>query len=100
VAKNNLSYENGDNFYGTFSASSSNNLSGPTQTDAPGADAVNAATVTFVDESGFDLHLSASDGSARDAGLDLSADADLVVGDDIDSEVRSGMWEIGADQLP
>jgi len=102
VAKNNISYNNTDNYYGTFDASSTNNLSGPTQTDAPGLNSRNGVTVTFVNPTGSppDFHLASSDAGARNYGTDLSADANLPFSTDIDGQTRPGenVWDIGADE--
>ncbi len=95
VAKNNLASGNWDNYVGTFSASSTNNLS--TTGDAPGSSPRNAA-VTFVSPGAPDYHLAAADTGARGYGADLSADANLAFAVDIDGAARSGLWDIGADE--
>ena len=111
VAKNNLAYGNVYNYrpdprfvparsaVGTFDASSTNNLSGPTQTDAPGSNPRNATTVTFVNAAGDDFHLAATDTGARGQGADLSADAGLSFAVDVDGGPRRAPWEIGADEV-
>ena len=61
VAKNNLVYATVDNYLtetGVFAASSTNNLSGTPQTDAPGLNPRQNATVSFVNYAGDDFHLS------------------------------------------
>lgn len=100
IIKNNLSYNNTDNYSGTFHASSTNNLSGPTQTDAPGSNPQNAKVVKFVDEAGKDFHLDPTDIAARNLGADLSADTYLAVTTDIDGKTRpnQGAFDIGADE--
>lgn len=100
IAKNNSSYNNTDNYSGTFDASSTNNLSGPTQTDAPGTNPRNGVTVTFVDETNDDFHLASNDAGARNYGTDLSGDANLAFSNDIDGQTRPGesVWDIGADE--
>ena len=55
--------------------------------------------ISFVDETGDNFHLASGDTVAKDAGTDLSADADLAFSDDIDGETRSGSWDIGADEV-
>ncbi|HEY4500144.1 MAG TPA: LamG-like jellyroll fold domain-containing protein [Candidatus Paceibacterota bacterium] len=54
--------------------------------------------VTFVNALGDDFHLSASDISARNMGINLSADANFPFLDDVDSATRVGTWDIGADE--
>ncbi|MCR4275702.1 MAG: type II secretion system GspH family protein [Candidatus Wolfebacteria bacterium] len=99
LAKNNISYNNTYNYSGIFNASSTNNLSGPSQTDAPGSNPINAATVQFVNEAGDDFHLSPSDTAARGAGVNLLNDPNLSFSNDIDGLRRFNIWDIGADQL-
>ena len=55
-------------------------------------------TISFADSANKDFHLSSSDTSAKDAGADLSADANLAFSTDIDSTTRTGSWDIGADE--
>jgi hypothetical protein len=101
IAKNNLSYNNTDNYFSFsygFSASSTNNLSGPTQTDAPGSNPRNGVTVTFADEANYDFHLAYTDTGAKGYGASLSADPYIAFSDDIDGQTRQGSWDIGADQ--
>jgi hypothetical protein len=99
IAKNNLVYNSSlDNYYGNFAASSTNNLSGPTQTDAPGSNPRNATTVTFLNAPGDDFHLGATDTGAKGQGVDLSADPDLAFAVDVDGGPRRAPWDIGADE--
>jgi len=98
-AKNNLSYNNTDAFLGSFVvASSTNNLSGPSQIDAPGSNPRNAITVSFIDAANYNFHLSPCDTGAKDYGADLSYDKYLPFSTDIDGQSRSGAWDIGADE--
>ena len=99
-AKNNISYNNTDNYSGTFSATSTNNLSGPTQTDAPGSNPQNAKVVNFLDAANRDFHLAPTDRAARDAGVSLAADTYLPFTVDIDGDTRpkGSAWDIGADE--
>ncbi len=101
IAKNNLSYGNTENYCGNFMPSSSNNLSGPSLSDAPGSNPINAAAVLFVDEAGNDFHLAPQNAAALAAGLDLSNDAFQPVLTDIDGEARPSQanFDVGADQL-
>jgi hypothetical protein len=96
VAVNNLSYGNTDNYNGTFSSLSMNNLSGPVQTDAPGTSGRNGVAVTFFDEGARDFHLGENDTGAREYGA--SDPGAGLYSSDIDGQVRSGPWDIGADQ--
>jgi len=106
VAKNTIAYNNTDNYSGTFSASSTNNLSGPTQSDAPGSNPQNAKVVNFLNtatSSTYDFHLADTDTAAKGAGVNLYNDANINVVSDIDSAARPGPgmnpgFDIGADQ--
>ena len=98
IAKNNIAYNNYDNYYYGFDADSTNNLSGPTQTDAPGSNPRNGVSVVFADEANDDFHLAQSDTGAKNVGADLSADANFPFSTDIDGSTRTGTWDIGADE--
>ena len=101
VAKNNLVHGNADNYFPlvAFNASSTNNLSGPAQADAPGANPRNAAPVTFANAAGDDFHLASADTGARGRAADLTADPSLAFAVDVDREPRLAPWDIGADEL-
>ena len=96
VQKNNLAQGCTNGFWGSFSGTSTNNCS-DIVSDAPGLNPV-TGNVVFVDEGNDDFHLDESDTVAKDAGVDLSADADLPFSDDIDGDTRSAPWDIGADE--
>ena len=96
ISKNCLAQGCDDGFGGTFSTGTTYNCS-DISSDAPGTNPV-TGTVTFVDATNRDLHLASSDTVAKDAGTDLSADSVLSFSDDIDSQARSGTWDIGADE--
>ena len=98
IAKNNIAYNNEDNYYYGFDAASTNNLSGPTQADAPGSNPQNGVNLTFAEEANDDFHLAQSDVGAKNVGADLSADANLPFFTDIDGSTRTGTWDIGADE--
>ena len=104
VAKNNLAYNNTANYCGTnqWQPASTNNLSGSVNLDdAPGTNAINGVTVQFFDETARDFHVHSSDTGAKDAGVDLSADAGHGFSRDIDGEERPdlfGLWDLGADE--
>ena len=103
IAKNNIAYNNATNYAGTFDVvASTNNLSGPSpKAGSPGSNPKDAATVTFVNPTGSppDFHLSASDTGAKNYGTDLSGDSSLAFTDDIDGNIRTGTWDIGADEV-
>jgi hypothetical protein len=99
ISKNNLAYKNVINFAGSYiTASSTNNLSGPTLVDAPGANPQNAKTVSFYSTSTPNFHLLAGDANVKDHGLDLLSDKYLSISTDIDGQTRTGTWDIGADE--
>jgi hypothetical protein len=95
-AKNCLEYNNTTGFGGTYHASSTNNAS--EDTTAPGSNQRHSQTFTFVNAAGGDFHLGSADAGARDFGSNLSADASFPFSDDFDAVVRSGTWDIGADE--
>jgi parallel beta-helix repeat protein len=86
-------------YYGSFDASSTNNLSN--LADAPGSNPQNSKSVIFADAGGEDYHLSQNDTSAKNMGADLSADTYLPIDDDIDGQTRNATtsnFDIGADE--
>lgn len=100
-AKNNLLYKNTVNYYSYFNTDSTNNLSGPTLTDAPSLNARQAQPVTFVDEVNKDLHLDKTDIGAMNYGANLYNDPNIPFQNDIDGNNRGGagaIWDIGADE--
>jgi hypothetical protein len=96
IATNNLTDAPGEDFYGSFYPGSDFNASA--DDTAPGFHSRRNQTFTFVNRAGRDLHLASTDGGARNYGLDLSSDPTLAFADDIDGSVRSGGWDIGADE--
>ena len=98
VAKNNIANACAANGYsGTFDPSSTNNISNTA--DAPGANPLNSTAVTFVNAAGNDLHIASGDTAAKNAGADLSADANIAFSVDVDSQKRPiGAWDRGADE--
>lgn len=98
VAKNNLVYNCEDNYSGWFDASGGNNLSGPSQNDAPGSNPRNAAAVAFVDAAAGNFRLASTDAGAKDFGADLSADSHLPFNTDIEGNARLAPWDIGASE--
>lgn len=101
ITKNSMAYNCTDNYYGTFDATSTNNLSGPgSDADIPATNARNGVTVIFNDEAGDDFHLNTSDLGARDNGT--SQVSELNFSNDIDGENRNGAgqgWDVGADEV-
>lgn len=57
-----------------------------------------SATISWVNQAGGDYHLQSSDSGAKDRGADLSADAIYSFSTDIDTDSRSGSWDVGADE--
>ena len=77
---------------------STNNISNG---ETPSGDNAILGRPVFVDEANFDFHLSSSDTSARDAGVNLWSDANIAIKSDIDGDPRSESvenWDIGADE--
>jgi hypothetical protein len=97
VAKNCGASACDDGYEGTFSASSTNNASS-LAADAPGSNARNSVTPTFVDAAGGNFHLASGDAAWKDFGTDLSADGAFPFSTDGDGETRTGTWDIGADE--
>ena len=96
IAKNNLTDAPGADFYGSFFPGSDFNAS--TDLSAPGLHSRHEQTFAFVNRPAKNFHLAAVDTGARNFGLDLSGDAALPLSDDIDQQVRSAGWDIGADE--
>jgi hypothetical protein len=96
IAKNNLVQDALDGYSGAFTAASDYNLSN-VALDAPGIHA-KAGAVLFADKPGSNYHLAWNDNVAKAAGVSLGADPDLAFANDVDGEIRSGAWDIGADQ--
>jgi len=96
--KNNISSGNGTDYYHVGNTTYSNNIS--SDATSPDGASFQNQTVSFVSTTSGseDFHLSSSDTSAKDAGTDLSADANLAFTTDIDGDIRSGSWDIGADE--
>jgi hypothetical protein len=97
ILKNNIAQSCTDGFPSQNNVLSDYNIS-DLASDAPGAHSKNSATVIFVNAAGKNFHLSPSDTAAKDAGVDLSGDANLPFNTDIDGQTRTIPWDIGADQ--
>jgi uncharacterized repeat protein (TIGR01451 family) len=100
IAKNNIAYNNSDNYVGSFDAAGTNNLSGPgSDPQIPPAGAQNGVTLTFANAPGDNFHLAATDAAAIANGADLDGDLNLPITDDIDSDARDASTpDIGADE--
>lgn len=95
--KNNLIQDCSDAcFSGTFTDTEANISEDATSPNS----ALRNIAVAFVDEPNDDYHLDESDTDAVDAGVDLSADADLAFSTDFEGDSRpDGEWDIGADEI-
>jgi hypothetical protein len=96
VAKNNLTDAPGTDFYGSFYPGSDFNAS--SDDSAPGLHSRREQTFAFINPAAGDYHLTATDGGARNYGLDLSHDPQIPIFDDLDGAARTGGWDIGADE--
>lgn len=72
-----------------------NNITG--DASSPDGASYQNKTCTYVGSG--DYHLGAGDTVCKDAGADLSADAQYAFSIDIDRETRSAPWDISADEL-
>lgn len=61
-------------------------------------DTLDSLAIAFVGE-GSDFHLASGDTAAKDAGTDLSGDAQYPFSTDTDGATRSGTWDIGPDEI-
>jgi hypothetical protein len=84
-------------FEGTFNAASSNNLS-DLATAPPGTTPYASTTVQFVDSAAENFLLATTDAGAKNRGVDLSTDPNIPFNTDIKGTLRSGAWDIGADE--
>lgn len=98
IAKNNIIANNPQNFGGSFSSLSKNNVS----TDGSSASATDkvSATVTFVDAGTYDFRLSPADAGAKNYGANLSSDFVYPFSVDIAENSRpvGTGWDAGASE--
>jgi hypothetical protein len=98
-AINNIAKGCTDGFLGTFDGDTDYNIS-DIASDAPGANSFQGS-VTFVSEVTPDFHLDAGDTVAVGAGIDVSADPNYPISEDIDG-LAYASWDgvnIGSDQF-
>jgi hypothetical protein len=95
-AKNNISIDFTDPYFGTFHANSTDNVSDIG--DAPGSNPINGEPA-FVDKAGDDYHLASADTVAQNAAANLSSDPFLAFTGDIDGGGRTAPWDVGADDV-
>lgn len=88
--QNNISYGNTTDYSGTAETHATNISSDTTSPDA----AFQSITLSFVDYSGNDFHLSSSDTDAINQGTDLSS----IFTTDIDGDTRDSNFDIGMDE--
>ena len=100
MAKNNIAQDCTDGYYQTFTTGTTNNLS-DIASDAPGTNPM-TANVSFVDESGDDFRLAASDTAAKGKGVNLYSNAEVPITIDAEGELRPQaptVFDLGADQI-
>lgn len=85
---------NGDFF---FSGSTGHDYNASSDDSAEGTHSRINQTFAFVDAANGDFHLLSSDTGAKDFGLTDPLSG--VYNDDIDGQVRTGAWDIGADEF-
>lgn len=66
---------------------------------APGTNSRINQTFTFENWAAGDFHLATSDTGAKDFGKDLSLDPNYPFNIDIDGDIRTVTWDIGADEV-
>lgn len=86
-------------YVGTFAAGTDYNATDGTDNIGQGTHNRISQAFSFLDEASSDFHLMETDDGAKDHGDDLSDDPDLPFSTDIDSNTRTGSWDIGADEV-
>jgi len=91
----------GSAYASSFDSASNYNISDDSSNTGGAQDQIETI-VSFADAANKDFHLSPNDTAAKNAGADLSADANLPVTTDIDGQGRDAingrLYDIGADQ--
>jgi hypothetical protein len=100
IAINNLVKGSGDTnaYIGGFFAGTDYNATNGTDSIGQGTHNRISQAFNFVDAPNGDFHLDTSDTGAKDVGVNLSADSYLAFTTDIDGQVRTLPWDIGADE--
>src|SRR3989344_2566159 len=83
ITQNCIGYELNSGSWNTLS-----NYNISSDTTAPGANSKKSTTVSFIDSANKDFRLASSDTAAKNAGADLSGDANLAVTTDIAGNLR------------
>jgi hypothetical protein len=86
------------NGYNNCSASGSNNISS-IASDAPGANALDSSTPSFLDINNDDYRLSLSDTIAKASGINLKNDSIHPFNFDVQNNFRESVWDRGFDQV-
>ena len=96
--KNNLVFNSTNDYSGTFHSNSINNAY--SEGSDPGLNGVDISscvgTDIFVDYDGDDFHLVSEDDVVKNNG---TSSVDSLFTDDIDGNIRTGTWDIGADEI-
>ncbi len=98
--RNNIAQDCYDGFrldYGSWGSGSDYNIS-DIAADAPGTHSKNGTNVSFMDASSDDFHLSSSDTIAKNTGMNFFSDPKIQLSTDVDGQIRSEAWDIGADE--
>jgi hypothetical protein len=99
LAKNNLVQDSVIGYSGTFTASSTKNISNTSHIASSTSD-YPSTTVAFADPANGDFHIVGGDIMAKDMGVNLSGDSANPFNTDIDGQARpnGSVWDIGADE--
>jgi len=99
ILKNNIVQNTTDCYQGGFGFASDYNICNFNDVDTSNNIFTGGvSSVNFVNSSIGDFHLSSLDTSALNRGIGLSSDSNLAFTNDIDGQIRTGTWDIGADE--